>query len=43
MDNADQLQVMLNNNKVYNAELIGTDPNSDIALLKIEADGIYLI
>lgn len=29
---------MLNNNKVYDAELIGTDPNSDIALLKIEAD-----
>lgn len=38
IDNADQLQVMLNNNKVYDAELIGTDPNSDIALLKIEAD-----
>ena len=38
IDNADQLQVMLNNNKVYDAELIGTDPNSDIALIKIEAD-----
>ncbi len=35
--NATQLQVTLNNNKTYTAELVGTDPNSDIALLKIEA------
>lgn len=35
---ADQLQVTLNNNKTYNAEVIGTDPNTDIALIKIEAD-----
>ena len=35
---ASQLQVTLNNNKTYNAELIGTDPNSDIALIKIDAD-----
>ncbi|MGB5668367.1 MAG: trypsin-like peptidase domain-containing protein [Maribacter sp.] len=34
---ASQLQVTLNNNKTYEAELIGTDPNSDIALLKIDA------
>ena len=36
---ADKLQVTLNNNKTYDAELIGSDPNSDIALLKIEAEG----
>ncbi|MCK5441149.1 MAG: trypsin-like peptidase domain-containing protein [Maribacter sp.] len=35
--NATQLRVTLNNNKSYEAELIGTDPNSDIALLKIDA------
>ena len=35
---ANQLQVTLNNNRTYNAQLIGTDPNSDIALIKIEAD-----
>ncbi len=34
--NANQLQVTLNNNKTYDAELIGTDPNSDIALIKID-------
>jgi Do/DeqQ family serine protease len=36
--NANQLQVTLNNNKSYEAEFIGSDPNSDIALLKIKAD-----
>ncbi|WP_291864302.1 trypsin-like peptidase domain-containing protein [Maribacter sp.] len=34
---ANKLQVTLNNNKIYDAELVGTDPNSDIALLKIDA------
>ena len=38
IDNSNQLQVTLNNNKTYDAELIGTDPNSDIALIKIDAD-----
>lgn len=36
--NASKLQVTLNNNKTYSAELIGTDPETDIALLKIDAD-----
>ncbi|MEA1786317.1 trypsin-like peptidase domain-containing protein [Arenibacter sp. GZD96] len=36
--NSNKLQVTLNNNKNYDAELIGTDPNSDIALLKINAE-----
>lgn len=39
IDNATQLQVTLNNNKTYDAKLVGTDPNSDIALIKIDADG----
>jgi len=38
IDNATQLQVTLNNNKTYDAKLIGTDSNSDIALIKIDAD-----
>ncbi|WP_337251705.1 S1C family serine protease [Maribacter halichondriae] len=38
VDNASQLQVTLNNNKTYDAEFIGADPNSDIALLKIDAE-----
>ncbi len=35
---ASQLQVTLNNNRTYEAELIGADPNSDIALIKIKTD-----
>jgi serine protease Do len=38
IDNSSQLQVTLNNNKTYEAELIGTDPNTDIALIKIQTD-----
>ena len=38
IDNFNQLQVTLNNNRTYDAELVGTDPNSDIALIKIEAE-----
>lgn len=36
--NAQELSVTLNNNKTYNAELIGADAKTDIALLKIDAD-----
>jgi Do/DeqQ family serine protease len=36
---ANELSVTLNNNKTYDAEVIGTDPNSDIALIKIETKG----
>lgn len=38
IDNATELTVTLNNNKTYEAELIGTDPKTDIALIKIMAD-----
>lgn len=36
--NSSQLQVTLNNNKTYDAEVIGADSESDIALLKIDAE-----
>ena len=35
---ASQLQVTLNNNKSYEAEIVGADAESDIALLKINAE-----
>lgn len=38
IDNATELEITLNNQKKYKAELIGTDPENDIALLKIDAD-----
>ncbi len=38
IDGAQSLSVTLNDNKTYIAEIIGTDPKTDIALLKIDAD-----
>lgn len=38
IDNASQIEVVLNNNESYDAELVGTDPRTDIALLKIKED-----
>ncbi len=38
IDNAAELEVTLNDNKIYTAELIGTDPKTDIALIKIDND-----
>jgi len=40
---SDKIEVVLNNQKSYVAELIGTDPNTDIALLKIEEKGLPFI
>jgi len=34
---ASEIQVTLNNNKNYKADVIGTDPKADIALIKIDA------
>ncbi|WP_347375101.1 trypsin-like peptidase domain-containing protein [Aequorivita sp. Q41] len=39
--NAANLSVTLNNNKTYTAKLIGTDPATDIALIKIEGDDAF--
>lgn len=38
IDGASELEVTLNNNKTYKAEVVGTAPQADIALLKIDAD-----
>ena len=37
IDGAEKLEVVLNDNRKFNARVIGTDPNTDIALLKISA------
>jgi serine protease Do len=37
---ADQLEVTLNDNRTFEASLVGTDPNTDIAVIKIEAKGL---
>jgi serine protease Do len=43
IEDADSIQVTLNNNKEYNATLVGRDPDTDIALLKIKADNLPII
>ena len=37
---SDEVVVVLNNKQEYMATVMGTDPNTDLALLKIEADGL---
>jgi Do/DeqQ family serine protease len=37
---ANEIEVVLNDKRAFTAELIGTDPNTDIALLKIDAKGL---
>ena len=37
IDGAEKLEVTLNDNRKFNARVIGTDPTTDIALLKISA------
>ncbi|WP_028375714.1 trypsin-like peptidase domain-containing protein [Leeuwenhoekiella sp. MAR_2009_132] len=39
IDGATELEVSLNDNRTFNAEVIGADPKADIALIKIDADG----
>lgn len=38
IENADEIQVKLKDGKEYDAEIIGADPSTDLALIKIEPD-----
>src|SRR5690606_39104717 len=40
IDQANEIEVTLNNNQTYKAKLIGTDTRADIALLKIDATNL---
>lgn len=40
IENSDEVLVVLNDRREYNAKVIGADPTTDIALLKVEADGL---
>ena len=40
VQNATKIEVTLNNNKTYPATVIGTDPATDVALIKIDAAGL---
>jgi serine protease Do len=38
IDNTDDIEVTLNDNRVFKAKVIGTDPSTDLALLQIKAN-----
>ena len=40
---ADEIEVTLENNKVYPTKLVGTDPATDIALVKIDAEELPVV
>jgi Do/DeqQ family serine protease len=40
IDKADKIEVVLDDKRKYNATLVGTDPNTDLALLKVDADNL---
>lgn len=40
IEEADDIKVTLSNKKSYSARLVGTDPSSDLALIKIEEKGL---
>ncbi|MDL2282498.1 Do family serine endopeptidase [Parabacteroides sp. OttesenSCG-928-G06] len=43
VNGADELEVTLNDNRKFPAKIIGTDPQTDIALIKIEASDLATI
>ena len=43
IEGATKIEVTLNNNQTYQATLVGTDPATDVALLKIEANGLPVV
>lgn len=43
IDEASEIKVTLSNKKTYTAKLIGKDPSSDLAMLKIEEKGLPFI
>lgn len=43
VDGADQIEVILNDSRRANAKVIGTDPETDLAVLKIELDKLPVI
>jgi len=43
IDKADKIEVVLNDKRSYTAKLIGKDPTTDLALLKIEENGLAFV
>jgi Do/DeqQ family serine protease len=43
IENAQNIKVILNDKREFEAQLIGTDPSTDIALLKVDADDLQFL
>jgi Do/DeqQ family serine protease len=43
VNGADKIEVVLNDKRSYKGKVIGTDPNTDLALVKIEADNLPFV
>ncbi len=43
IDDAQNIKVILNDNREFDAELVGADPSTDIAVLKIDAENLSVI
>ncbi|WP_109833234.1 Do family serine endopeptidase [Reichenbachiella versicolor] len=43
VDGATDVEILLNDNRTFKAEVIGTDPTTDLALLKIDADDLPFV
>lgn len=43
VENADKIDVILTDNRSLQAKVIGTDPNTDLALIKIEGKGFPIV
>ncbi|WP_260625810.1 Do family serine endopeptidase [Hymenobacter sediminicola] len=43
IDKADKIEVVMDDKRKFEAELVGTDPTTDLALLKVKADNLPFI
>lgn len=43
VDNASEVEVLLNDNRTYEAKVVGTDPTTDLALLKIDGKNLPVV
>ncbi len=43
IEKSSEIEIVLNDKRTFKAKLVGTDPNTDIALLKIDAENLPII
>ncbi|WP_428330457.1 S1C family serine protease [Mucilaginibacter sp.] len=43
VEKADKIEVVLNDHRPYKAKVIGTDPNTDLALIKIDGNNLPIV